>query len=269
MTVETIAAARHLPCGGRTPQFRDHASGCHFTVVTPQQAPGLWQGYVDGALQAYRHFAIEAALSYPEMASGQGTSMFFAATDGHGEVVAGVRILGPYEHVDQVESLKPFDGCPGGELLHAVMAQRIGRGVVEARAAWVSRTAERRRELGAAISRCIAYAPNVFGVRYGFATVASFTLPRHRVSGGLRMEGVAPVPYPDNRYRTVPMWWDRRGRSCRVEKAGQLLMRGELRSMGMVPAAPRAPWSPERAVLSGAGEQRFGPSPRRVSAFDE
>jgi hypothetical protein len=48
----------------------------------------------------------------------------------------------------------------------------------------------------------------VFGVQFALATCAHHVLARWRSSGGV----VAPIrstPYPDERFHTKMMWWDR------------------------------------------------------------
>lgn len=238
MAVETIAVGHELPCSGRVLRFRDNASGYGFWVSTPDRSPHLWDRYLQGALDVYRHYGIQRALAYDTIADGRCTAVFFAATDAWGEVVGGVRVQGPYSWVAEVESLAPWAGRPGAAELSTMFARRIPDGVVEARSAWVAREVPARNELSAAISRCIAHAPRLLGARYGFATVASFTAGRHRGSGGIAAEAIPSVPYPDSRYRTVPIWWDTR--MCRLfaDRLQYLLMCGELRAMGIADSPP-------------------------------
>ncbi|MGW5386041.1 hypothetical protein [Nocardia sp. NPDC003963] len=238
MTVDTIAVGLEDPCRGRTVRFRDNVSGYDICVTTPDRSPGLWHRYLAGAREAYRHFDNESALEYDSVADGSSTALFFAATDSHGEVVAGLRVQGPYIWVSEVGSLAPWAGRPGAAELGLMMARRIPRGVVESRAVWVARDTPRRDDLAAAVSRCMAHAPHLLGARYGFATVASFTAERHRASGGVLAQLIPPVPFPDERYRTLPIWWDTRTYHVFADKLQYLLMRGELRAMGL--AEPRS-----------------------------
>jgi hypothetical protein len=46
-------------------------------------------------------------------------------------------------------------------------------------------------------------------VRYALCTAASHAVARWQSSGGVVSAEVAPVPYPDGRYQTRLMWWDR------------------------------------------------------------
>lgn len=239
MTVETIAVGQEdHPHPGRTAGFRDNVSGYEICATTPGLSPDLWHRYLAGAQRTYRHFGHEQALEYDAVADGSSTALFFAATDRAGSVVGGLRVQGPYRWVSEIDSLAPWAGRPGAADLGLMMARRIPRGVVESRAVWVSRDADRRNDLAAAMSRCIAHAPRLLGARYGFATVASFTAERHRASGGVVAQAIPPVPYPDERYRTVPIWWDTKTYDVFADKLQYLLMRGELRAMGL--AEPRS-----------------------------
>ncbi|WP_280418723.1 hypothetical protein [Nocardia carnea] len=254
MTVETIAVGQEdHPHHGRAAGFRDNVSGYEICATTPDRSPDLWHRYLAGAQQTYRHFGHEQALEYDAVADGSSTALFFAATDLTGAVVGGLRVQGPYRWVSEVDSLTPWAGRPGATDLSLMMARRIPRGVVESRAVWVARDADRRNDLTAAISRCMAHAPRLLGARYGFATVASFTTERHRASGGMVAQAIPPVPYPDERYRTVPIWWDTRTYDVFADKLQYLLMRGELRAMGL--AEPRSSRS-VRSLRRGGEECR-------------
>ncbi|MEU1984384.1 hypothetical protein [Nocardia sp. NPDC019395] len=253
MTVETIAVGQEdHPCDGRAAGFRDNLSGYEICATTPDRSPELWHRYLAGARMAYRHFGNEQALEYDAVVDGASTTLFFAATDPSGEVVGGLRVQGPYTWVSEVSSLTPWIGRPGAADLGLMMARRIPRGVVESRALWVARDVPHRDELAAAISRCMAHAPHLLNARYGFATVASFTADRHRASGAVVAQAIPPVPYPDERYRTVPIWWDTRTYRVFADKLQYLLMRGELRAMGL--AEPRS----RRSIrpLRHGGEER-------------
>jgi len=45
--------------------------------------------------------------------------------------------------------------------------------------------------------------------RYVMGTVAAHAVKRWQTTGGVISSAVTPVAYPDERYRTVLMWWDR------------------------------------------------------------
>jgi hypothetical protein len=47
-------------------------------------------------------------------------------------------------------------------------------------------------------------------IQFCMATAAAFVLDRWRSSGGVVASNIPATPYPDARYRTKMMWWDRR-----------------------------------------------------------
>ncbi|MBF6330650.1 hypothetical protein [Nocardia transvalensis] len=168
----------------------------------------LWQKYLDGAVAAYRRYGIEHVLEYDTIADGASTSLFFVVTDCSGEVVAGVRAQGPYTDAEQAHALAEWRGCVGRLALRQMIADRITMGVVELKGWWVERNTPLRSQVADAAARCALHIPLLLGARYSFATVASFAVDRHRSSGARVAEHIPAAPYPDDRYRTVPIWWD-------------------------------------------------------------
>jgi hypothetical protein len=189
-------------------RFRDAHSGYVFHVATPEAHPDLWRRYLRGALRVYRHYGVDHAIEYDKVQNGSSTALFFVAVDASGVVVAGLRAQGPYPAVEDVHALGAWAGQPGEAALRAMVAERIPEGVVEVKAVWVARHAERRSALAAAISRCVVHAASLLGARFGFVTTASHGLELYRSSGGRVVDRIPSVPYPDDRYRTVPVWWD-------------------------------------------------------------
>ncbi|MFI7667976.1 hypothetical protein [Nocardia sp. NPDC049526] len=210
MTVETIAVGPGGTRDAEVLRFRDMHSGYVFHVATPQAHPDLWRRYLRGALQVYRHYGVDHALEYDSVVDGRSTSLFFAAVDPSGAVVAGLRAQGPYGAADDVHALRAWAGRPGVAELRAMVADRIPEGVVEVKAVWVSRAAEHRAALAAAVSRCVVHAARLLDARFSFVTTATRNIGLYRSSGGYVADRIPEVPYPDDRYRTIPMWWDTR-----------------------------------------------------------
>ncbi|MFX0576005.1 hypothetical protein [Nocardia nepalensis] len=210
MTVETIAVGPGGTRDAEVLRFRDMHSGYVFHVATPQAHPDLWRRYLRGALQVYRHYGVDHALEYDSVVDGRSTSLFFAAVDPTGAVVAGLRAQGPYGVADEVHALGAWAGRPGSAELRAMVADRIPEGVVEVKAVWVARAAEQRAALAAAISRCVVHAARLLDARFAFVTTATRNIGLYRSSGGYVADRIPSVPYPDDRYRTIPMWWDAR-----------------------------------------------------------
>ncbi|RMI34842.1 hypothetical protein EBN03_00175 [Nocardia stercoris] len=188
--------------------FRDALSGCTFRAATPETRPDLWLDYLEGAQDAYRHFGVEDALEYTRMWNGSSTSLFIVACDSDGRVVAGLRAIGAYEHHEQPHALEEWAGQPGEPELRRMIAGRIDSGVVEVKAVWVARDVPNRSALAAAISRCIVHAAWLLGARYALVTASDHAATRYRTTGAVPAAGIPAVPYPDARYRTIPLWWD-------------------------------------------------------------
>ncbi|MFR9752980.1 hypothetical protein ACL02S_18360 [Nocardia sp. 004] len=236
MAVDLMAVVPRHSHGWRVPRYHDTQSECAFFVADPGAQPELWHRYLDGARAVYRHFGVEHALEYDVVADGRSTALFFVALDAMGEPVAGVRVQGPYTAARQAHALIEWEGHPGAEELRLMLADRIPEGVVEAKGAWVARAAGKRAELSAALSRTVLHGARLLGARYGFATVASFAVGRHQACGAVLAEHIPPVPYPDERYRTVPLWWDTLTYPERAERSQRSLVRAEQHMLG-IPAA--------------------------------
>ncbi|MGX1805857.1 hypothetical protein ACWIGI_09090 [Nocardia sp. NPDC055321] len=191
-------------------RFQDASSGCTFWIGTPQAHPGLWRRNMAGALRAYRRYGVEAALDYDKTADGRSSALFVTAIDAFGEVVAGLRVQGPYTHVDEVNALSAWSGHPGETALRKRVADRIPQGVVEVKAVWADRALDRaqRRALGAALDRCVVHVTNLLDARYGFVTAGEHAASGYRTSGARSDWWIPAVPFPDQRYRTIPLWWD-------------------------------------------------------------
>lgn len=194
---------------GASGPFRYAAAGCEFHVATPGQEPHLWREYLDGAVANYRRFEVEHVLEYDSVLTGNSTTLFFAAVDRSGQVVGGMRAQGPYRHAAQAHALAEWAGAPGTNRLRSEIESRIPEGVIEMKAGWVAADTPNRRELTAALARIFLHAIRLTGVRYALCTVATHAVPKWSTTGGEISLEVTPVAYPDPRYRTVPMWWDR------------------------------------------------------------
>lgn len=233
MTVGTMAVDSPAAPPGESRSFVDTLSGCVFYLTTPRARPDLWVGYLDGALAAYQHYDVAQALDYERTRLGDTTTVFFAAVDPAGRVVAGVRVQGPYRDVAEVESARAWSGRPGEELLSRELAQRIDLGLTEVRGVWIDRTCARRKLLGPAIARCMAHAPLVCAVPFGFGAVATFTVARAGSAGAVVLAGVPATAYPDQRYHTVPVLWDARRYSVLADSDQYDRMRADWVMLGV------------------------------------
>ncbi len=250
MTVDAIAVVPEESLDRGIPRFRDEQSGCMFYVSTPAARPVLWEQYLRGALENYRHFGVEAALEYDRIEDGHSTALFFLAVDPAGAVVAGVRMQGVYGAAEEVRGVADWVGHAGADDLRAMVADRIPDGVIEAKGAWVDRDSAHRSALSAAVSRCVLHTARMLDARYGFATVATFTVARHRASGAVVADHIPAAPYPDERYETVPLWWDIERFHEFAEQSQCALTRAEQRQLGWADL-PGIASSPRRTETAG------------------
>jgi hypothetical protein len=197
-------------CGNRVGSYYDPSSGCHFVVARPAAQPDLWTAYLGGARTSYRRFGVERVLEYEQTRDGKSTALFFVAIDVDGQVAGGMRAQGPYLHPGQAHALAEWAGRDGAATLRAEISDRIPAGVIEMKTGWVSRDAPRRMELTTALARVFVHAMTLLDVCSALGTVAAHAVRCWQTTGGVVSTTVPPVAYPDDRYLTAPMWWDRK-----------------------------------------------------------
>jgi hypothetical protein len=187
----------------------DADARCHLVVSQPELDPGLWAVYGAGAVASYRRHGVECALDRGALESGADTIMFFVALDEHDTMVAGVRAKGPLRHAQDSHAVVEWNNQPGQAAVAKMITDRLPYGVLEMKSAWVNEEAPQRRELTDAIVRSGFHMSALLDAQFCMATGAAFVLNRWRTSGAM----VAPIPatpYPDARYQTKMIWWDRR-----------------------------------------------------------
>lgn len=189
---------------------RDHASGYHFVAAPPHAVPDLWHEYISGAVRAYRHFGVESALEYERVHTGESTALFHAALDARGVVVGGLRAQGPYRRAEESHALREWTTPEETDRIRRMIEARIPAGVIEAKAAWVAEELPHRRELTLALAQMGARFMDLLDARFMMATAADSVLELWKTCGGVVDYRIPATPYPDARYRTRLMWWDRR-----------------------------------------------------------
>ncbi|WP_253662050.1 hypothetical protein [Williamsia maris] len=187
----------------------DPASGCDLVLGTPRSAPDLWMQYLDGAQSLYAAHGVSAALDYDAVVDGDSTTLFYAAVDRSGVIRGGHRAQGPYLDVRDSHALVEWDGNDGRDELIAAVNSRLGYGVVEMKTAWVDPTADDPSAVSALLARVAVPTMTMTGARFIMATAAEHVLRRWSSSGGRVDKRVPASAYPDERYRTSLMWWDR------------------------------------------------------------
>lgn len=189
--------------------WRDPDIDCTLVVSQPSVDPGLWTEYALGAQRSYRKHGVECALDVKALRTGADTIMFLAVIDRAGKMVAGVRAKGPLRSADDSHAVVEWAGQPGQQAVRAMINDRVPFGVLEMKSAWVTDNPDQNRCLTAALARSGFYMMALLDVQFCMATAAAYVLNRWRSSGGV-VAGIRAAPYPDERYQTKMMWWNRR-----------------------------------------------------------
>jgi len=199
--------------GGRfelreTLSWRDSDLDCTLVLPRPAVDPDLWTEFSLGAENSYRKHGVECALDVDVLRSGADTVMFCAAIDDAGRMAGGLRAIGPLRSPDDSHAVVEWAGQPGEQAVRDMISDRIPFGVMEMKTGWVSDDWDRDRPVTTALARSGFYMANFLGFQFFMATAATYVLNRWRSSGGV----VAPIPatpYPNERYQTKMIWWDR------------------------------------------------------------
>ncbi len=188
--------------------FTDRRSGVRVEVHRPFGAPARWLAYLDGAESRYRSHGVLPALGRSELEDGLASSLLFVAVDPDDCVIAGIRCHGPLRTAAEAHALRELAGHPRLDAVEALIAERLPRGLVEVKGAWVDADAP-FPGLSDALARCHVHAMRWFGAQYAMCTCADNVAPRWASTGGRATPDLASVAYPDDRYRTLLLWWDR------------------------------------------------------------
>ncbi len=189
--------------------YMDPVSGLRVVISRPAQQPELWSRFFRGARDVYRTFGAEKALDWQQNASGQTTNFFFAVLDAAGHVVAGSRVQGPYVSAESAHVLSEWSGHPGAAEVRSEIDRRLGAGVIEMKTGWVHPDVEDHSALSAVVARTPLHAAAFLDIRYALCSLHVRVAKRWLSTGGVISSAVTPVEYPNERYQTVLMWWDR------------------------------------------------------------
>lgn len=193
-----------------SPRWHDADTDCTIVVAQPQAEPELWVEYLAGAQRSYHKHGVDAALDWDEIADGSDTALFFAAIDASGKVAGGVRAKEPYRSAEESHAVVEWEGQSGQKTVRKMINDRIPFGLSEMKTAWVSDDPNRSRALTTTLARTAMHTMSILDIQFIMATAAAHVLDRWRSSGGVVVSRIPATPYPDERYRTKMMFWDRR-----------------------------------------------------------
>jgi hypothetical protein len=189
--------------------WRDSHINCTLMVAQPSTEPELWSEFVAGAYGSYRMRGVEDALDVDTMRTGSDTIMFFAVLDDAGRMLAALRAKGPLHSADDSHAVIEWAGQPSQQAVRDMINYRLPFGVLEMKSGWVADDADRDLDLTTPLARSAFHMMALIDVQFCMATAASYVLNRWRSSGGV-VAGIPATPYPDERYQTKMIWWNRR-----------------------------------------------------------
>jgi hypothetical protein len=188
--------------------WHDPDIDCTLVISQPSTDPGLWARYSAGAHRSYRKHGVECALDSDALRSGADTIMFFTVINDAGRMMAGVRAKGPLQSADDSHAVVEWAGQPTQEAVRNMINDRVPFGILEMKSAWVTDDADQNRCLTAALARSGFHMMALLDIQFCMATAAAYVLNRWRSSGGV-VASIPATPYPNERYQTKMMWWDR------------------------------------------------------------
>ena len=189
--------------------WHDPDIDCTLVISQPSTDRGLWTEYAGGAQRNYRKHGVECALDVDALRTGADTILFFAVIDDAGRMVAGVRGKGPLRSADDSHAVVEWAGQPGEEAVRNTINDRVPFGVVEMKSAWATDDPDRSPGLTGAVARSPFHMMALLDIQFCMATAAAYALNRWRTSGGV-VAAIPATPYPNERYQTKMMWWNRR-----------------------------------------------------------
>ena len=189
--------------------WRDDDIDCTLVISQPSTDPDLWAQYSVGAHRSYSKHGVECALDSDALRSGGDTLVYFAVIDDAGQMVAGVRGIGPLQSAEDSHAVVEWAGQPGQQAVRSMINDRVPFGVLEMKSAWVTDEGDQDRCLTAALARTAGHVTALLDVQFCMATAAAYVLNRWR-STGCVVASIPAAPYPSERYQTKMMWFDRR-----------------------------------------------------------
>jgi hypothetical protein len=131
---------------------------------------------------------------------------------------------------DDSPAVVEWAGQPGQVAVRKMITDRVPFGILEMKSAWVADDTERGQLLTNALARSGSHLFALLDIQFCMATAAAYVLNRWRSSGGV-VAPIAATPYPDERYQTKMMWWDRQTYARHCEPWQAVKMREETQTI--------------------------------------
>lgn len=205
--------------------WHDPDIDCTLVISQPSTDPDLWTEYAAGAQRSYRKHGVECTLDDDALRTGADTVMFCVVIDRAEKIVAGVRAKGPLRSAEDSHAVVEWAGQPGQEAVRNMINDRVPFGILEFKSAWATDDPDRSPGITTAMARIAFPMMALLDVQFCMATAATYALNRWRTSGGV-LAGIPATPYPDERYQTKMMWWNRRDfvKYAEPDQVGKILM---------------------------------------------
>lgn len=243
------AVARQNVTLDESPNWWDPDSECTIIVTRPSAERELWNEYVRGAETNYRKHGVEKALDPKALQTGADTALFCVGINDAGRVVGGLRAKGPHRSVEESHAIVEWSGQPALDSVRKMIEDRVPFGVVEMKTAWVCDDPEQSRALTDTLARTPLHAMTLLDIQFVMATAAAYVLKRWLSSGGVLAAKIPATPYPDQRYQTKMMWWDRRTFASHADPGQLSRYFAEARRIGTNP--PSADFDALTSTLAG------------------
>jgi hypothetical protein len=185
--------------------FDDVTTGLKVRCSTPTASPLLWRDYLDAAHQRYALHGVESAL--PSVTGESRSNEIFWSIFDSTRTIAGLRVLVVSDSTKALtqEILKAH---PHSERLKLLIRRRCSEGILEGATAFVSESHRKFAGISDILARCIVHSLILLQARYLIGSAAEHSLPLWKRTGATVMDDIGAFPYPDDRYRSVVIWWD-------------------------------------------------------------
>ena len=219
--------------------FIDEASGVRFEGHHPFERPDLWNRYLEDAEGKYRSFGFEGTLRRRELDEGEGVPLFFVGFAPNGDPVAGLRFHGPLENRWDAALIEEMADLPELDEIGSLIDSEAKFGIIEAKGGWAKGEAVLGVRMVATISRIMTHAAVWLGAERTIAAVSDLLIPVGKVAGG-EVLSRNHVPFPDERYRTYAVTWQRSRSYDLADETNQRALRLEAEQLARGPRASGA-----------------------------
>jgi hypothetical protein len=225
----------------------DLETGYTVVIGEPTIDADLWSKYLEGAFRTYSTDGNECALDLNSIRDGLETQIFFAVLDDNDRVVAGSRVKRRLCSARDAHAVVEWAGNPGLPAVRRMIDERVPFGVVEAKTAWVDTKLRRRGSVFLMLVRTPVLAMHLLDVRFALGTAAQHLLDFWSSSGAVVPRGIPAASYPDERYQTQMIWWDRSTYANHADP--RQLERAQAETTAIMRSAARLDWFSTHAPL--------------------